>query len=189
MKRHLPAYIKRISSRLWMCLFITLSGEAQSDQEALGKIHNWIKNEHPFVNHIQGERLESKLGDDSSLVLFDVREQPEYEISHLQNAIRVDPDISAKEFGELYGSNLMNKTVIFYCSVGRRSSVLAEKVQKQLLEQGSTRVLNLENGIFGWHNETRKLTRGTDETEFVHPYSWRWGRLIEREDLIRYDLD
>ncbi len=79
--------------------------------------------------------------------------------------------------------------VTLILSVGRRSSVLAEKVQKQLLEQGSTRVLNLENGIFGWHNETRKLTRGTDETEFVHPYSWRWGRLIEREDLIRYDLD
>ena len=164
-----------------------------ADPEELISIHEWIENEHPNVEHIDGDLLsrsieESSAADrDKDIVLFDVRKPSEYQVSHLQDAIWVDPDISAKDFHATYADQLANKTVVFYCSVGRRSSLLAEKVQDSLIAAGSKKVLNLEQGIFGWHNESRQLMRGDNKTDFVHPYSWRWDDLIARQDLIRYD--
>ena len=120
------------------------------------------------------------------IVLFDVREESEYAVSHLTNAIRVDPDIGVEDFRSTFASDLVNKTVVFYCSVGRRSSELAEKVGEDLMSTGSKQVLNLEHGIFGWHNESRRLMSGEQPTDYVHPYSWRWDDLIARRSLIRY---
>ena len=163
------------------------SGIVWSDQEALQEIHEEIKSEFPTVDHIQGIHLAKQMQTENTVVLFDVREQPEYDISHLPGAIRVDPQISAQDFESHYGESLRDKTVVFYCSVGKRSSLLADKVRKEVIERGATQVLNLEMGIFGWHNNARILSNEFTQTDFVHPYNWRWGRLIERKSLIRYE--
>ncbi len=190
MKQFKASRVKSLALPLWMCLFAFFSSQSQADQPALQKIHNWIQNEHPIVNHIRGNELERNVRNNENFVLFDVRERAEYDVSHLANAIQVDPEISAATFSALYGETLKDKTVVFYCSVGRRSSLLAEKVHEDLSAQGANQILNLEHGIFGWHNEIRQLEDRSDEiTDFVHPYSWRWGRLLERKDLIRYDLE
>ena len=159
---------------------------AMADPEELISIHDWIKDHHPTVHHINGQQLDADLRGDQDIVLFDVREESEYAVSHLTNAIRVDPDISVEDFRSTFASDLVNKTVVFYCSVGRRSSELAEKVGEDLMSTGSKQVLNLEHGIFGWHNESRRLMSGEQPTDYVHPYSWRWDDLIARRSLIRY---
>ena len=110
-------------------------------------------------------------------VLFDVREQEEYETSHLSGAIRVDPDVKAEAFLERHGESLKGRTAVFYCSVGYRSSILVERL---VAETGdSTRLVNLRGGIFRWYNEGLAVYDSTGVTDVVHPYSAVWGRLLE----------
>ena len=78
--------------------------------------------------------------------------------------------------------------VVCYCSLGYRSSALAQKLQykmKKDIKEGlkSNLVLyNLEGSIFKWANEGRELEdhRGV-RTVVVHPYNAVWGRLLNAE--------
>jgi len=53
----------------------------------------------------------------------------------------------------------------------------------------SSKIYNLENGIFGWHNESRPLVVNSNATDYVHPYNFVWGRMVNRKDLKRYKRD
>ena len=64
-----------------------------------------------------------------------------------------------------------------YCSVGYRSSILAEKLQ----DLGFTRVYNLEGSIFKWANEGRPLAQDQTPVQKVHPYNTDWGKLLEKK--------
>ncbi len=107
-------------------------------------------------------------------------------MSHLDNAIRVDPDLDPDDFMRKYADRIAGKTVIVYCSVGVRSSALAERIDPLLTSSGSKPAYNLTGGIFQWHNEGRPLTRGAQSTPYVHPYNRSWGRLITNKSLISY---
>jgi rhodanese-related sulfurtransferase len=168
---------------------IAFSQTQEGYSKELNEIHQWIVKEHPSISHINGSNLESQLQMVDNLLIFDVREIDEFSVSHLDNAIRVDPSISAAEFATLYGHQLQNKKIVFYCSVGRRSSLLAERVEKEAITLGASKILNLENGIFGWHNQKRPLTSVIAPTNYVHPYNQKWGKLIQQKELIRYDVD
>ena len=161
---------------------------SEADAGSLAGIHQGIIEDHPNVNHIGSSELVDHL-DSENLAIFDVREEDEFSVSHLENAVRVDPDISRDEFLNVFGSNLEGKTVIFYCSVGRRSSLLAEKIGSDLEDKGVDKVLNLEQGIFGWHNRQLPLVSGSSSTPFVHPYSWLWKGYLEHKQLIRYQAE
>ena len=163
---------------------------AWSQSSELSEIQQWILKKHPDVDHINNTSLQDKLkNDNDDLVIFDVRETSEFTVSHLENSIRVDPDIRRDEFLALFGDQLKGKTAVFYCSVGRRSSLLAERVGADLEDMGTAEILNLEHGIFGWHNQDLPLMSENTDTDYVHAYSRKWGRLIERKELIRYQLE
>ena len=98
----------------------------------------------------------------------------------------MDPGIWQRTFLKRHGEAVKGKTVVFYCSVGVRSSKLAAKLQKALAARGAKAVYNLQAGIFNWHNERRPLTTGSAPTSFVHPFDDHWGQLVERRDLLRY---
>ena len=51
---------------------------------------------------------------------------------------------------------------------------------------GAASVSNLENGIFGWHNENRELVDAKGATDAVHPYDAIWKRYVQRKDKARY---
>lgn len=131
---------------------------------------------HEFANNVSS----------GMVLLFDVREESEFNVSRIPGAVRVSPGIDESEFIRRYGAAARGKGVIFYCSVGVRSSKLAELVQRRLLEQGATGIQNISGGIFRWHNERRQLTDGRGVTDYVHPYNARWGRLVHRKLKIRY---
>ncbi len=150
----------RILSLISIAILVAAMGQfARADSGKLAGIHQWITEQHPDVNHIGSSELVDRLGSED-LVIFDVREPDEFAVSHLENAVRVDPDVSRSEFLNLFGENVAGKTVIFYCSVGRRSSLLVEKVGPDLERQGSGDVVNLEQGIFGWHNRQLPWCQG-----------------------------
>lgn len=150
------------------------------------KIHNQILDRYD-VDHISAGELNHHARTD--LIFFDVRKTKEYAVSHIVNAIRVDPGISAEQFFELHGELLEGKTAVFYCSVGRRSSQLLSRLDENLDEFGVDDAYNLKGGLFRWHNDKRPLVRGNDKTRNIHPYNFYWGRLIEHKEFIRYRAD
>lgn len=138
----------------------------------------------PQLGHISPARVE-ELMRQRRAVLFDVRTPAEYAVSHLPGAINVAPGMSAVTFLEQYGGAVGGKTAVFYCSVGVRSSKLAERVAQGLKARGATAVDDLAGGIFAWHGEGRTLVDARGPTDFVHPYDSEWGRLLLRPALAR----
>lgn len=152
--------------------------------EALQKTHAKITKDFTQVPHISAQKLSEM--DEAHYVIFDVREADEFAVSHLKNAVRLDPDISAKDFYSQYGEPFSGKTIILYCSVGVRSARLAKRLLGYPYENHTAPIYNLENGIFGWHNEGRPLAAQSRPTDFVHPYNRYWGSMVNRKDLQRY---
>ena len=68
------------------------------------------------------------------------------------------------------------RTVVVYCSIGYRSSRLAEKLRARGIEN----VFNLEGSLFQWANEGRPLYRGEERVYQAHPYDEEWGQLLDR---------
>lgn len=151
----------------------------------LAKIHAKIASDYQSVEHIDADAFETLTPEDT--IVFDVREPGEYNVSHIAAAHQVDPSIDADEFLELYGDDLKGKTLVFYCSVGRRSSLLAERVDEVVEATGAEASYNLIGGVFQWHNEDRPLMTGSaEETTAIHPYNSHWGRLIKDKSAISY---
>lgn len=154
-------------------------------EPALTKIHKRIEADYDHVAHLEAASLVDLDADD--IVIFDVRDEKEFAVSHIDGAIQVDPNIKPEAFTALHGDKLAGKTVIFYCSVGRRSSALAERVSGYLPATGAAGAYNLVGGLFQWRNESRPLmtTDGTP-TDAIHPYNNHWGRLIDDKSAIHY---
>ena len=170
-----------------LAFFITLTSSlligCAAGDEGLAAIHADIVSDYKTVTHLPPEDY-LKL-DTSNILLLDIREPEEYEVSRIPGAVRIDPGASAKtalaQIGDVTG-----KDIIVYCSVGRRSSLFAEREQATLMKMGAASVSNLENGIFGWHNERRELEDAGGKTDVVHPYDAIWKRYVQRKGKASY---
>ena len=111
---------------------------------------------------------------DDPLVL-DVRTAEEFAVSRLPGAVRVDPEAQAMDVLAAH-PEAKERPVLLYCSVGWRSSLLADRLRRAGVD-----ARNLRGGAFGWRNEGRMLVRDGAPTGDVHPYDAVWGRLIEDE--------
>ena len=172
----------------WLALARTNTG---SDNTALAETHLDILEDYQSVSHIKAAKL---LGmDPSSYVLFDVRARAEYDVSHIDGSIWVDPELSAVDFYEAHKTTISGKQVVLYCSVGVRSSRLAERLYAFKPEDLTSKVFNLEMGVFGWHNQKHPLVKASDHnqisTDYIHPYNHWWGRMINRADLKKYNAE
>lgn len=107
-------------------------------------------------------------------LVLDVRTAAEFKTSHLPGAQRVEPDARPADLKPILGP--AERPVVVYCSVGWRSSALAERLRGA----GWTNISNLEGSIFAWANEGRPL-EGPDgkPATRVHPYNKTFGRLLE----------
>ena len=123
--------------------------------------------------------LESQTED---IVLFDVREEAEFGVSHLPGAAQMSPKLGRRGFKRQFASDFSGKTVVFYCSVGVRSSKMGSRLETTLRDMGANRVVNLSGGLFRWHNESREglVDSNGSETEMIHPYDPHWGKLVAR---------
>lgn len=162
-----------------------LSGCAGSSAGKLDEVHSSIAKRYDDVTHVKAAELVENL--QKQAVIFDTRERHEYDVSHIAGAVHIDPEISGDEFLENYAHLIHDKNVVFYCSVGERSSRVARRVNKAAIDSGlEIQTYNLEQGIFGWHNAARDLVRGQETTELLHPYNDSWGKFIERQDKVSY---
>src|SRR5688572_22000725 len=111
-------------------------------------------------------------------LLLDARSPEEYELSHLRGALSTPDEAAA--LVALAGVD-PGREIVLYCSVGLRSSALAEHLQAR----GFTRAVNLEGGIFAWANGGQPTYRGEQEVSEVHPFDERWGTLLVAERRAR----
>jgi rhodanese-related sulfurtransferase len=157
---------------------------ARADTAQLRAIENDVSRRWPNIRHMPTEQL-TRMLEEGSVRLFDVRDDAEYRVSRIEGAERVHPRIRPEEFLERHAHSLAGRAVVFYCSAGVRSSRLADSVARDLKTRGAIGVYNLKGGIFAWHNEGRRLVDATGPTNFVHPYSRSWGRALTRQHLLR----
>lgn len=151
----------------------------------LERIHQGIAASHDGVEHIAADDFAQLNA--GEVILFDVREPDEFKVSHLPGAIQVSPEIGAAEFKERFGDTLKGKQAIFYCSVGVRSTILAERVAGLVERSTGAAPMNLIGGAFQWSNEGRAMiTPKGKGTRAIHPFDAYWGRLIKDRGAISY---
>ncbi len=154
-------------------------------QRSLEKVETGIANRFTGIGHISPDQLATQMANGDDILILDVREPDEYQVSHLPGAIRVPPGMPIAELKAKLGSKIAGKKIIFYCSVGERSSRLARAAKDELTSMGATGVENLRGGIFAWHNQSRPLVNAAGETPYVHPFDKSWGRLVDHQKLTR----
>eukprot|EP00659_Diplonema_papillatum_P010087 gene10087-15507_t len=120
-------------------------------------------------------------------VLVDVREEKEYNVSHIPGAKWVPPGATYEQASTTLGLPRAHPEVqplYLYCSVGFRSSKLAQMLQ----EKGETHVKNIEGSLFKWANEGGPLVDNAGApTKKVHAYGSLWGKLIHDVESRVYD--
>ncbi len=134
----------------------------------------WVHESFPNTRHLSTAQLAIKMQSrDTSLVpiIFDVRTQAEFSVSHLPLAVRAERLKQAMPY--LLGQK-KDRPIVVYCSVGYRSSQLAQ----DLAAEGFTQVHNLQGGIFTWANQNRMMENQHGLTKAMHPYNADWGQLL-----------
>lgn len=126
----------------------------------------------PEVPWIRAAALDRWLREEPKPLLLDARAPAEYRVSHLEDAVWVDPD---RPDLEALRPHRDRRTVV-YCSVGWRSGDVAAALRRD----GWREVYNLEGGLFSWANADRPIVG--PRAPAVHPFDARWGRLL-RADL------
>lgn len=104
-------------------------------------------------------------------VLLDARSPPEYALSHLRGAVRIDPRAPSLRSVAAFSRDT---PVVVYCRVGYRSA----RVASWLRRQGFKTVYDLAGGVFAWADEGRPLEAEGRPATQVHPYSTSWGKLL-----------
>ena len=127
-----------------------------------------------LLNHSVPEVSVAATSRCNDCVFLDAREQKEFNVSHLQNAVWVGyKTFDVKTIRDIP----KNKKIIVYCSVGYRSEKIAEK----LLKAGYTNVSNLYGGIFEWVNAGNMVYKNDlTPTNEVHAYSKMWSRWLNK---------
>ncbi|MGH7494114.1 MAG: rhodanese-like domain-containing protein [bacterium] len=167
---------KAAVSFFFLLMLVSLPGYAQLSLDLLEKV---MQSKFPIL-HLTWQALKQEIVsvDSSRYLLFDTRAPAEYQTSHIRSAIQVDPQMPAADFIKIYGDTLKDKHVVFYCSVGYRSSIFALRVEAGALKAGARSVANLRGGIFRWYNEANPVVDVEGETDQIHPYDSFWGVLI-----------
>jgi rhodanese-related sulfurtransferase len=152
----------------------------------LDEVEKDVTADYPTVRHVLPDAVPAAATPGGDVLLIDVREEDEFAVSHLPGALRADPGMDPDEFMRAFGDKVAGKQVLFYCSVGVRSSDMAQRVAAKLATAGAKGVANLSGGIFRWHNERRTLMSSAGRTDLVHPYNRKWGALINRQPQVSY---
>lgn len=146
-------------------------------QRSLDQMVTAIQAEFPRVNLIEPRELENWLRDAQRIPpeLLDVRTEEEFAVSHLRGARRVDP---AERASSLLQTLDANRPVVLYCSVGYRSSQMAD----QLRVLGRTNVFGLRGAVFAWANAGLPLVNDHGQpTPLVHPFSDTYAAMLQPE--------
>ncbi len=111
-------------------------------QQFCGIVPNQVEEAVPEMSVIE---LKTALDNGQELLVLDVREENEYDICHLDNALLIPLNQLPERSSELDPQ----ADIVIHC----RSGVRSKKALKQLREAGFTRLRNLTGGILAWADE------------------------------------
>lgn len=159
---HFPKLVLLTTTLLMLCGFFWQKPTWES-------INRTIDRKFPSVQNINPIELKNELEGSNNIILIDVRDEDEYEVSHIPGALHFENSNNVT-FSK-------NSPIVVYCSVGLRSAVFAKKLE----HKGFLNVKNLRGSIFEWANRGFPLLRNGTTTTKVHPYNKAWGQLLKRE--------
>jgi rhodanese-related sulfurtransferase len=172
-----------------LCLWAIGSHLIVQQPENLSIVENNLEQEFPKIKHADPLMIKTMIEDNNgSTILLDVRETDEFAVSRIPGAIRISPNANPESITSVAG-DLSGKTLIFYCSVGYRSSKLATAAQTLLKTQGASEIINLRGGVFAWHNAQLPLANDKTHTRFMHPYNERWAQYLKNRNLSRMKVE
>lgn len=158
---------------LVMTLFFTKSSGAQRMVQS-GTYNVMLK---ALLSHSVTEISATKAYKMKDVVFLDAREKTEYNVSHIKEATWIGYD----DFDIERVANLpTDKKVIVYCSVGKRSENISEKLEAA----GYKDVSNLYGGIFEWVNNGYDVYDSSGKTNKVHAYSSTWGIWLNKGEKV-----
>lgn len=151
---------------------LAAAAEPPAEEDRWEQTLRLVRETFPDVPQMSTERLAGLLEQGERVVLLDARSAEEFDTSHLNGALRAEDVRSARDILE---GRREESIVVVYCSVGYRSSRLAQ----QLRSRGIDNVFNLEGSLFKWANEGRPVYTDTRQVRSVHPFDEDWGELLE----------
>ncbi len=169
--------MKYLSLFCLSALLITTNSFSQSRSE---KLEAKIRSEFESLTRKQTAPLIKafelqKIINDTNLILIDVRENKEQQVSMLPHAL------STLEFAQKFKHGIpAGSKIVTYCTIGYRSGKYAEELRKQQII-----AYNLEGGVLAWsflantgglfvtHDTTGKWI----PTKRVHVYAKEWNYL------------
>lgn len=132
------------------------------------------------VENLATDELVAMLGVAEPPLLFDIRTAEEYEKSHIASSLRLDPDTGQDDFAARYAALVAERDLVFYCSIGQRSTELLERVESVCRKAGAKSCRNLRGGIFRWYNEGKPVVDASGMTNDIHGYDPVWAVMVER---------
>ena len=161
---------------LWLCLSICVLAFALTFAETrTEKLEDKIRNE--FLHLTQKQSVPTikafelkKIIDDSNLILIDIRESKEQQVSMLPHSL------STVEFAQKFKHGIPSRSkIVTYCTIGYRSGIYAGELRKQQII-----AYNLEGGILAWshiHGEifAKDSSGQWIKTNRIHVYAKEWN--------------
>ncbi len=144
----------------------SLSLQAQNSLDNLLKQHN--KNNVPYIS------VQELAMPKTEAIILDAREQNEYNVSHLKNAIFIGYNhFNLQETISILKDK--DQPIVVYCSLGIRSETIANQLKKA----GFTNVKNLYGGIFEWKNNNFEIYNSEEKkTDSIHAFSNAWSKWL-----------
>lgn len=141
-------------------------------QEKLNKLLNtWNTRNVPYIS-AEGLKMTKE-----KTIILDAREESEYQVSHLKNAIFVGYNSFNLKGTLAKLPKDKSEKIVVYCSLGIRSETIAHK----LIQNGFTNVYNLYGGIFEWKNKDFQIVDTLENpTEKVHTFNKNWGKWLHK---------
>lgn len=164
-----PAIVRRPFAALTLLLTVGLLSCTAFSGPSWRTLKIAIRQQFPDVQQISLKTFEQQRSDRTLVV--DVRRPEEYAVSHLQGAVNLQDADAILRLAQAQDAS----DIVVYCSVGYRSSRMAQTLQRK----GWRQVANLEGSIFEWANSGRPVYRDGDPVQAVHIYSNTWGKLLD----------
>jgi len=128
------------------------------------------------VPKIQPSVLDEKMKSGQKVVLIDVRESAEYNVSRIPGS-GIYPSYYPSALANDETGITKGDLIVLYCTIGARS----EKIANRMIEEGDfTQVFNLYGGIINWSNSGYDLEGPDGKTEEVHVYSASWAKWLTK---------
>lgn len=165
---------------LFVALATVIFTMARESRRSLWMVEKFVDIKYR-VPDIDYRYLADRLADGApNTLIFDTRRAVEFATSHIRWAVRVAPQMPARQFMKIYGRAIRGKHLVFYCSVGERSSRFVQRVREMALKGGALSVANLKGGIFRWYNEGLVVYGPHGKTNAIHPFNAQWGKLVKK---------